>query len=66
VFRKDEDFSNVSQILERESDDSLENEVETVYIDPYTALIGIHAQGLYSVECLFQIIDLGLYKRVGA
>jgi hypothetical protein len=31
----------------------------------HTALIGMHAQGLYSVECLFQNIDLGLYKRVG-
>lgn len=35
VFRKDEDFRNMSQILERESDDSLENEVETVYVGPY-------------------------------
>lgn len=35
VFRKHEDFRNMSQILERESDDSLENEVETVYVDPY-------------------------------
>lgn len=35
VFRKDEDFRNMSQILERESDDSLEHEVETVNVGPY-------------------------------
>jgi hypothetical protein len=35
VFRKDEDFRNMSQILERECDHTLESEVETVYIGPY-------------------------------
>jgi hypothetical protein len=35
VFRKDEDFKNMSRILERESDDSLEDEVKTVYVGPY-------------------------------
>jgi hypothetical protein len=35
VFRKDEDFRNMSQILERESNDSLEHEVETVNVGPY-------------------------------
>ncbi|KAH7378860.1 hypothetical protein BKA64DRAFT_240654 [Cadophora sp. MPI-SDFR-AT-0126] len=35
VFRKADDFRNVSAILERESDSSLEMEVDTVYIGPY-------------------------------
>lgn len=35
VFRKDEDFRNMSQILQRESDDKLENEVGTVSVGPY-------------------------------
>jgi hypothetical protein len=35
VFRKDKDFRNMSQILERECDHSLESEVETVYVGPY-------------------------------
>lgn len=35
VFRKDEDFREMSQILERECDHSLESEVETVYVGPY-------------------------------
>lgn len=35
VFRKDEDFENMSKILERECDDNLDNEVEAVYVGPY-------------------------------
>jgi len=34
VFRKDEDFRNISRILERECDHTLESEVETVDIGP--------------------------------
>jgi hypothetical protein len=35
VFRKAKYFKSISQILERECDDNLENEVETVYVGPY-------------------------------
>jgi hypothetical protein len=40
-------------------------QVNMLPLKHHTALIGIHAQSLYSVECLFHNIDLGLYKRVG-
>ncbi|CZS92471.1 uncharacterized protein RAG0_03050 [Rhynchosporium agropyri] len=59
VFRKDEDFRNISQILERESDYSLKTELETVCIGPYipaSIIRNIQENRINAIESMIAVI----------